>query len=36
MCVSKPPSILKVYELEATPPVIVNIGVSPVHIVRLA
>ena len=35
VCVSKPPSILKVYELEATPPVIVNMGVSPVQIVRL-
>ena len=36
MCVSKPPSILKVYELEATPPVIVNIGESPMQRVILA
>ena len=36
MCVSNPPSILKVYELEATPPGIVNIGVSLGHIVTLA
>ena len=36
VCVTTPVLILKVYELEATPPVIVNIGESPVQIVRLA
>ena len=33
---SNPPSILKVYELEATPPVMVNKGVSPIQSVILA
>ena len=36
MCVTTPVLILKVYELEATPPVIVNIGESPIQSVILA